>query len=61
DFMDLFAKFYGPTMNAVEAAEKSGRLEELRGQLAALAQSQNTAASGGTNIPATFLRVTVRL
>jgi ubiquinone/menaquinone biosynthesis C-methylase UbiE len=61
DFMDLFGKFYGPTMNAVEAAEKSGRLEELRAQLTQLARSQNTNATGGTNIPATFLRVTVQL
>src|SRR4029077_11701664 len=33
DFMESFQKFYGPTMNAVEAAEKSGRFEELRAQL----------------------------
>ena len=61
DFTDVFQKFYGPTMNAVEAAEKSGRLEELRAQLTQLADSQNTNATGGTRIPATFLRVTVRL
>jgi ubiquinone/menaquinone biosynthesis C-methylase UbiE len=59
EFMDLFGKFYGPTMNAVEAAEKSGRLEELRTQLTQLANSLNTNTTGGTNIPATFLRVTV--
>ena len=60
-FMDLFAKFYGPTMNAVDAAEKSGRLAELREQLTQLAETQNTNTSGGTNIAATFLRVTVQL
>jgi hypothetical protein len=59
--MELFGKFYGPTMNAVEAAEKSGGLAELRAQLLQLAQAQNTNTSGGTNIAATFLRVTVRL
>jgi ubiquinone/menaquinone biosynthesis C-methylase UbiE len=61
DFMDVFQKFYGPTMNAVEAAEKSGRLEELRAELTKLAQSQNTNTTGGTYVPATFLRVTVHV
>ena len=61
DFINVFQKFYGPTMNAVEAAEKSGRLEEVRAELTQLANSQNTNATGGTNIPATFLRVTVHL
>lgn len=61
DFMDAFKKFYGPTMNAVEAAEKSGRLEELKNQLTQLANSQNTNTAGGTHVPATFLRVTVQL
>lgn len=61
EFMDLFGKFYGPTMNAVEAAENAGRLEELQAQLQQLAQAQNTNSDGGTNIPATFLRVTVQV
>ena len=60
-FMELFEKFYGPTMNAVDAAENSGRLAELREQLTRLAQAQNMDTSGGTNIAATFLRVTVQL
>jgi len=59
EFMELFMKFYGPTMNAVDAAQKSGKLEELRSQLMDLAKTQNTSANGGTSIPATFLRVTV--
>jgi hypothetical protein len=59
--MELFGKFYGPTMNAVDAAEKSGRLPELREQLMQLAQAQNTNTTGGTNIAATFLRVTVQV
>jgi hypothetical protein len=46
-------------MNAFDAAEKDGRAEELNGQLAELAKSQNRSANGGTLIPATFLRVTV--
>ena len=57
--IELFRRFYGPTMNAFEAAEKNGKVEELRGQLVELAKLQNTNADGGTSIPATFLRVTV--
>ncbi len=59
-FIDLFRKYYGPTMNAYDAAEKSGKVEELHSQLVDLARSQNTSARG-TAIPATFLRVTVSL
>jgi len=58
--IEAFRRFYGPTMNAFEAAEKSGRVEELQSQLLDLAQSHNTASGGTTSIPATFLRVTVR-
>ena len=61
DFIDLFEKFYGPTMNAVEAAQKSGRQDELHAQLVRLANAQNKSSDGGTLIPATFLRVTVRV
>jgi len=59
--MESFIRYYGPTMNAVEAAQKTGKLDELHGQLLELAKSQNQATNGGTSIPATFLRVTVRL
>ena len=59
-FVDEFRRYYGPTMNAFEAAEKNGRTDELRKELEALFQTQNTAPSKGvTSIPATFLRVTV--
>ncbi len=60
-FIDLFRKFYGPTMNAFDAAQKSGKEEELHRQLVDLAKAQNTNGNGGTSIPATFLRVTVSL
>jgi len=59
--IESFRRFYGPTMNAFEAAEKSGRVEELRNQLVELANAQNQGANGSTSIPATFLRVTVSL
>jgi ubiquinone/menaquinone biosynthesis C-methylase UbiE len=58
-FIDSFRRFYGPTMNAFEAAEKNGKVEELHNQLLELAKSQNKSPNGGTSIPATFLRVTV--
>ena len=58
--VDEFRKYYGPTMNAFEAAEKNGRAAELQKQLEDLFNSQNT-SEAGTSIPATFLRVTVAL
>jgi SAM-dependent methyltransferase len=58
-FIDSFRRFYGPTMNAFEAAEKNGKVEELQNQLLELAKAQNKSPNGGTSIPATFLRVTV--
>jgi len=60
-FIDVFRRFYGPTMNAFEAAQKNGRVEELHGQLVKLAKAQNKGNDGNTSIPATFLRVTVSL
>jgi ubiquinone/menaquinone biosynthesis C-methylase UbiE len=60
-FAELMERFYGPTMNAVEAAQKSGKVEELHTQLLELAREQNKGADGSTSIPATFLRVTVSL
>jgi ubiquinone/menaquinone biosynthesis C-methylase UbiE len=61
DVVELFRRFYGPTMNAFEAAEKNGKVEDLHNQLLELANAQNTSAAGSTSIPATFLRVTVSL
>jgi SAM-dependent methyltransferase len=59
DVIELFRQFYGPTMNAFEAAEKNVNVEELHHQLLELAKAQNKSSGGGTSIPATFLRVTV--
>lgn len=61
EVIELFRRFYGPTMNAFEAAEKNGKVEELHAQLVELAKSQNTSKNSGTSIAATFLRVTVSL
>ena len=46
-------------MNAFEAAEKNGKVEELHEQLVELANSQNKSGPHGTSIDATFMRVTV--
>jgi ubiquinone/menaquinone biosynthesis C-methylase UbiE len=58
EFVDAFRKYYGPTMNAFEAAEKQGKAEELQKKLEELFESENK-SKDGTSIPATFLRVTV--
>ena len=60
EFVDAFRRYYGPTMNAFEAADKAGRADDLRKELDALFESQNTSQRKDvTSIPATFLRVTV--
>ena len=57
-----FRAYYGPTMNAFEAATANGREHDLQAELQALFNEQNTSASkDATSIPATFLRVTVGL
>src|SRR6267142_2289612 len=61
-FVDEFRKYYGPTMNAFEAAEKNGRAADLQKELEDLFTSQNKSpVKDATSIPATFLRVTVAL
>ena len=60
--VDEFKNYYGPTMNAFDAAEKAGRSAELKKELDALFESQNTSpAKGSTSIAATYLRVTVKV
>jgi hypothetical protein len=61
-FVDEFRKYYGPTMNAFEAAEKDGRAAELQKELEELFNCQNhSPRKDATSIPATFLCVTVAL
>jgi len=60
DFLNVFKNYYGPTMNAFEAAEKNGKAIELEQQLRALFEIQNISnVPGHTSIPATYLKVTV--
>jgi SAM-dependent methyltransferase len=53
-----FRSYYGPTMNAFEAAAANGREADLEAELVTLFEEQNT-SDDVTSIPATFLRVTV--
>lgn len=60
EFVSNFKNYYGPTMNAFEAAEKNGKAADLQKKLEELFTSQNRSADKSkTSIPATFLRVTV--
>ncbi len=60
ELLGVFRAYYGPSMNAYEAAAASGREAELHAELDALFNEQNEGASDDvTSIPATFLRVTV--
>lgn len=58
--VDMFRNYYGPTMNAFEAAEKNGRAGDLANELVTLFTKENRSLSRNmTSIPATYLRVTV--
>jgi ubiquinone/menaquinone biosynthesis C-methylase UbiE len=60
EFVDAFRRYYGPTMNAFDSAEKNGRAGNLQKELEILFNSQNNGRSkNAASIPATFLRVTV--
>jgi ubiquinone/menaquinone biosynthesis C-methylase UbiE len=60
--LDEFRKYYGPTMNAFEAADQNGQATDLRRELEDLFNRQNQSPrKDATAIPATFLRVTVAL
>ena len=58
-YVDQFERFYGPTMNAVEAARANGREQELHQQLVELTTRENKGTGGALSIAATFMRVTV--
>jgi SAM-dependent methyltransferase len=62
ELLAAFRTYYGPTMNAFEAAAATGREAELHAELDALFNGQNASPSeDATSIPATFLKVTVEL
>ena len=60
ELVSRFKNFYGPTMNAFEAAEKNGKAMQLQQELETLFNSQNKGQNNTTSIPATFMLVTVR-
>jgi ubiquinone/menaquinone biosynthesis C-methylase UbiE len=60
-FLERFRTYYGPTMNAFEAAEKEGKAADLQRELEELFNRENKSDDPNkTSIPATFLRVTVK-
>lgn len=60
ELLAMFRDYYGPTMNAFEAAARDGRAEQLEAELTELFEAQNRGGSGQTEIPATFLKVIVQ-
>jgi len=62
EYLTWFRDYYGPTMNAFEAAASNSRADDLFAELDALFNTQNTSSDPNTTaIPATFLRVTVHV
>jgi SAM-dependent methyltransferase len=59
ELVAVFRDYYGPTMNAFQAAAEDDREPALQAELDALFNEQNT-RDNGTSIPAAFLRVTVQ-
>ena len=60
EYVNTFKTYYGPTMNAFEAAEKNGKAVELQHELEVLFNSQNKSIDKNkTSILVNFLRVTV--
>src|SRR5450432_3136512 len=60
DYVHVFRNYYGPTMNAFDAAKTNNKAEQLQAELEALFNKQNTRAiNNSTSIPATFLKVEV--
>ena len=59
EFLAIFRDYYGPTMNAFEAAAKDGRESDLEAELRALFEAQNQGGASRTEIPAVYLKVIV--
>ena len=59
ELLQTFKQYYGPTMNAFEAAVKDSKADQLESELTQLFQQYNRAGADRTEIPATFLKVTV--
>ena len=59
ELFQTLKQYYGPTMNAFEAASKDGRAEQLEAELTKLFEEHNRAGGDSSEIPATFLQVVV--
>jgi ubiquinone/menaquinone biosynthesis C-methylase UbiE len=60
EYLNIFKTYYGPTMNAFEAAERNRKSTELYKELEILFNNHNTSKSENeTKISPTYLRVTV--
>jgi SAM-dependent methyltransferase len=60
EFLAEFRAYYGPTMNAYDAAAKDGREDDLHSELDTLFNEQNRSGNDETtSISANFLRVSV--
>jgi SAM-dependent methyltransferase len=61
EYVAAFRDFYGPTMNAFDAARANGKEHELEAELVDLFEKENRSGEPNrTVIPATYLRVTVK-
>ncbi|MBS1919792.1 MAG: methyltransferase domain-containing protein [Bacteroidetes bacterium] len=61
EFVNVFRLYYGPTMNAFEAAEKNGKTADLQHELEDLFNKHNNKRNGYlTSISVTFMLVTVK-
>ena len=60
EYVATFRDYYGPTMNAFDAARANGKEKELEAELVELFEKENRSGDPNrTKIPATYLRVTV--
>jgi SAM-dependent methyltransferase len=59
EFLEMFRDYYGPTMNAFDAAAREGCEAQLQAELAELFEAQNRGGPRRTEIPATYLKVSV--
>lgn len=60
EYVATFRDYYGPTMNAFDAARANGKEKELEAELVELFEKENRSGEPNrTVIPATYLRVTV--
>ena len=62
EFVNTFKLYYGPTMNAFEAADKNGKAVDLQHELEVLFAAQNSSRQPDvTSITATYLQVDVKV